>query len=205
MADEPRPSDFAREGLELWEAGDLELAEGKYRDALSRLSAEHWGQPHVRAQLAGVLAARGHNQEAREQFEIALQEELVLANDDSSSPAVRACRYFLGEHLVRMGEPGLALSVIGPALGKSGDFILRFVEADAQHALGRSAGALAALRCALEAATTDHQRQEVQARLSRIQETREPSKAVSANRRLQPTSAPPEPVLDSRIFGRARG
>jgi tetratricopeptide (TPR) repeat protein len=170
MTDKSPASDLIREGLTLWEAGDLEAAEAKYREALGRVSEGDWGRPHVRAHLAGVLAARGHNQEALEQYERTLEEELALAEGDNS-PAVRASRYFLGEHLVRIGQPSAALTVVAPMLGLPGDFALRLVEAEAQRALGDQMRAVAALQRALESATTDKQRDEVRARIARMEQS----------------------------------
>ena len=162
-------SDLVHEGLALWEAGDLEAAETKYREALRRVSEGDWGRPHVRAHLAGVLAARGHNQEALEQYERTLEEELAIAEGDNNSPAVRAARYFLGEHLLRMGQPGAALAAVAPMLGLPNDCSLRLVEADAHTALGDRTRGLAALERALESATTDKQRDDIRARIAGLE------------------------------------
>src|SRR5262245_16700847 len=163
-------SDLIREGLNLWEAGDLEAAETKYREALRRVSEGDWGRPHVRAHLAGVLAARGQHQEALEQYERTLEEELAIAEGDHS-PAVLASRYFLGEHLLRMGRPGAALTVVAPMLGLPNDCSLRLVEADARTALGDRKRAIAALERALESATTDIQRNNIRARIAGIEQS----------------------------------
>jgi tetratricopeptide (TPR) repeat protein len=168
QSDTPRSPDHATTALELWEAGDLAAAEKTTREALLLLPAGDSTCPHVRLQLASILAALGRPEEARKEFEVALQEELSQIDGNTNNPAIRAARFFLGEHLVRIGDSAAALETITPGLGQPGDRILRLVESDAHRALGHTDDAVKALRLALEAAETDEQREDIQMRLSEV-------------------------------------
>ena len=169
MSGQPFYPDLAREGLELWTNGNLQGAEAKYREALARISSGHAAVPHVRLQLAHVLAARGCAEEARSQFELALTEELSLAENETDL-AVRIARYFLAQHLLKLGEPQAALAAIEPAVGFSGDFALRMVESEVRQALGQHLEAMTALRFALESAKTDEQRSDVRQRIALMEQ-----------------------------------
>ena len=76
--------------------------------------------------------------EAREQYELALAESL---RQDSSGygPGVSIARYFLSEHLLKMGKPSKALAIVQarPENASRPDWVLRIVEARALWALGR--------------------------------------------------------------------
>jgi hypothetical protein len=58
MGEQPFYPDLAREGLKLWTDGNLHGAQTKYREALASISPGHAAVPHVRSELAHVLAAR---------------------------------------------------------------------------------------------------------------------------------------------------
>jgi hypothetical protein len=97
-----------------------------------------------------------------------LTEELKLAGTETDL-AVRIARYFLAQHLLRLGEPQAALPAIEPALGFSGDFGWRMVESEVRKALGH-VEAMTALRFALDSAKTDEQRSDVRERIALMEQ-----------------------------------
>ena len=107
-------SKLSSEGLDLWLAGDLSGAEAKTRAALELLSADHWAVSLVRGQLAGILDAQGRREEAREQYQRTLQEELQNGNGNELDSSLVATRYFLGDLLIRIGDAAGALDVVRP-------------------------------------------------------------------------------------------
>ena len=168
MSQDSRASELARAGFELWEAGRLDEAVGLYQRALQVADPDHYEWPDIHAQLAGVLATLGRDDEARDEYRASLA---VSLHDDreGSGSAVAVARYFLGDHLLKMGEPAQALEVVLQATGVAArqGWLLAVIEARALHALGREAEAMVAAERAVECAP-DHKAEELRQELSSI-------------------------------------
>jgi tetratricopeptide (TPR) repeat protein len=167
MEQKPKALDMAKSGLQQWEDGNLAEAETMTREALGLLPPDHWAAPEVRGQLASILSAQGRHAEAKTEFQRALEDELG-EGQNASKTALRAIRYFFGEHLVRAGDPKGALDIIRPALGQDRDVMLRLVESDAHLALGHADQALEALNHALSGAQATDVRSEIQERIAKL-------------------------------------
>lgn len=166
MIDQPRAAKLAREGFDLWQAGNLHEAVGRYREALDIADPNHYALGDYHGEFASVLEALGATAEAGEQLELAAEVQRRVDGNDSEI-GVTLARYFLAEHLTRHGKPERALEVIAPSLAAQprSEWLLQLVRAEALHVLGRAEDAnLAAMR-ALELAPTDKKREELRARL----------------------------------------
>ena len=168
MSHDSRASELARAGFDLWEAGRLEEAVALYQRALQAADPDHYEWPDIHAQLAGVLAALGRDDEARDEYRASLD---VSLHDDreGAGSAVAVARYFLGDHLLKMGEPAQALEVVLQTTGLAArqGWLLAVIEARALHALGRKAEAMIAAEQAVECAP-GHKAEELQRELASI-------------------------------------
>jgi tetratricopeptide (TPR) repeat protein len=141
------------EGFRLADQRDFEAAAERYQAAFGMLApAEHAMSDH-HGQYAFVLHSLGRDDEARSQYERAL--EAAQREEPQPGPVAALARRFLGEHLLLTGSPDLALHVVSPSLacGRPLEAMLRTVEAEALAALGRSSDAAAAARKAVGVAT----------------------------------------------------
>jgi Flp pilus assembly protein TadD len=131
---------------------------------LKSADPDHYALPDYHGEFAAVLEALGNNAEAREQLELAAQVQRHLDGNDCSI-GVTTARYFLADHLLRHGEPEQVLDVISPSLAvvPQSEWLLRLVQAQALHALSRTAEARWAAQRALEAAPSDQKRVEIRA------------------------------------------
>jgi tetratricopeptide (TPR) repeat protein len=160
-------SRLSSEGLDLWESGDLFGAEAKTRQALDLLPADHWAASHVRGQLAGILDALGRREEAREQYQRTLQEELKSVGGNELDSSLTATRFFLGDLLIRTGDAAAALDIVRPGIQSKpeGDAALQLVEAEALLLIGKRVEAIEAARRSLASSTTDAHRERINNRL----------------------------------------
>jgi predicted negative regulator of RcsB-dependent stress response len=138
--------------------------------ALELLPTDHWAISHVRGQLAGILDALGRHAEAREQYQRALQEELKSVHGNELDPSLRATRAFLGDLLIRMGDPAAALDIVRPGIHSTpeGDASLRLVEAEALLQLGKRVEAMEAAQRSLASSRSDALRERLTNRLSEL-------------------------------------
>jgi tetratricopeptide (TPR) repeat protein len=164
-----KASQLARAGFDLWQAGQLEESVEKYREALECADPNHYPLDGYHGEFAAVLATLARDAEAREQYELALAESL---RQDSSGygPGVSIARYFLSEHLLKMGEPSKALAIVQarPENASRQDWVLRIVEARALWALGRREESRKAAATAVEFAPTEQKRSEIREDLAFI-------------------------------------
>jgi tetratricopeptide (TPR) repeat protein len=161
MFDYPVASKLANEALDHWISSRLNEAAGLYAKALELSDPEHHAHATFHRQFAGVLDALGRGSEALAHYETAVASARRMYGDDIHIE-VRTWRYFLGAHLVRHHAPSLALEAIAPSLaGFTGEWLLRFVEAQALFALGRSAEALASAKLSLANAPSPEKRGEL--------------------------------------------
>lgn len=169
MRDKEKASKLAREGFDLWQSGKLEEAIHSYRQALTCADPDHYGTPDYRGEFAGVLAALGRDQESREQYERSLSETIRQAGSENTN-RVMVARYFLGLHLLKMHQPEAALAAVEPSLslGHQRDSHLRIVQAHALWQLSRGDEARRAARIALEAASSDEERQRIREEVKEV-------------------------------------
>jgi tetratricopeptide (TPR) repeat protein len=163
-------SKLSSEGLDLWKSGDLVGAEAKTREALKLMPSDHWTASHVRGQLAGILDTVGRREEAREQYQRALQAELRAVNGNELDASLRPIRFLLGDLLVRMGDGAEALNIVRPGIQSKPEdtAALQFVEAEALVLVGERDEAIQAGRRSLASSTDDAQRERIAARLREL-------------------------------------
>lgn len=168
MPDKDKASRLAKEGFDLWQSGNLEEAVHRYQEALGFADPDHYGTPDYHAEFAGVLAALGRDDEAREQYERSLAE--TLRHDyGENTVGVSIARYFLGEQLLKMHEPEAALATVIPSLGQSQHvWTLLIIQAEALWQLGRRDESRRAAEEAIETAQSDDKREVVRERLKII-------------------------------------
>jgi tetratricopeptide (TPR) repeat protein len=161
---------LSREAFDLVQAGRLDEAVAKYAEATQVLDPDHYWSPNNHGEYASVLSRLGRNDEALQHYEIALeQEQRLYPRDETAAPIVMA-RYFLGDHLVRIGLFARALEILAPALGKGcrQEALVRSIEAAALFALGRVDEARNAARLALQLAASEKQREGLRERLGDV-------------------------------------
>lgn len=130
-------SRLARRALELWGAGQADLAVSLYREALELADPAHHSTPQYHEEFAGALSSLGLFSEAREHYQLAVSLELEQDGDEFRSSIVIA-RYFLAEHFLQQGDAAAALGAVEPSLkdGVSLEWLLRYVRTLSLHALG---------------------------------------------------------------------
>lgn len=116
-----------------------------------------------------MLEALGRAAESRDQLHLAVEDQFQLDGDDRTSGVV-ITRYFLADHLVRHGLPGEALQVIAPSLCVEPEieWILRWVQTEALHALNRKSEAAAAAAQAIEKSPLAEKRIELRALFEKL-------------------------------------
>lgn len=169
MTEQPKASRLAREGFNLWQAGKLDEAIPRYREALEIADPNHYRLADYHGEFAAVLEGLGNFSEAQEQLELAAQVQRRLDGDDCAI-GVSVARYFLADHLVRHGQPERALEAIAPSLAvkPESEWLLRLVQAEALQAMSRSAEARDVAARALEIAPSDNKRNELRVRFERL-------------------------------------
>jgi tetratricopeptide (TPR) repeat protein len=169
MIDQAKASRAAKEGFELWQAGELQGAAGFYLEALECADPNHYALADYHGEFGEVLSALGRQDEAREQYQLALAVE--MRNDPlGGSPSVLAARYFLGKHYLEMSFPELALEAVKPGLFANTKFTgpLEAVQAEALWRLGRVDEARESALRALAGAGSDKQREGINKEMQHI-------------------------------------
>lgn len=167
MTDQPKASQLAKEGFDLWQSNRPEEAVSRYQEALALADQDHYGLPDYHGEFAGVLATLGRLAEAREQYELALATEIRLAPD---SPGISVNRHFLADLLLTMNDAASSLEVLAPGLNAENkqEWLLRISEAEAYWQLADVARARQSAMRALEAAPSDAKRKALRERLGPI-------------------------------------
>lgn len=130
-------SRLAKKALELWGAGQADLAVPLYRKALELIDPTHYSTSRYHQELAGALSSLGLLDEARKHYELAVSLELEQGSNEFGASVVVA-RYFLAENFLRQGDAAAALETVEPSLkgGASLDWLLRYIRTLSLHALG---------------------------------------------------------------------
>jgi hypothetical protein len=158
---------LAAEGLDLWQSGRLQEADGRYRAALGLADPRHYRTPDIHGEYAGLLTHLHRLSEAGLQRETALK--LELQNDpDEASAAVLTARYLLGEHYLAAGEADSARRVVAPSLVAAEKPLAWLVEAEALSLAGAVAEARVAADRAVSLAASAEQRERIRARLAEL-------------------------------------
>ena len=167
MVDQEKASQSAREGFDLWQAGELEESVTKYQQALQLADPDHWALADYHAQFAAVLASLGRDAEALEQYREAVAVS-VRQDPEENGSSVAVERYLLCEQLLKMDKPEEALAAIESALQSNQPWLAHVVKADALWKLGRQEESRGAARLALQLATSGRKRANVRERLAHI-------------------------------------
>ena len=165
MIDQPNASQLAQDAFALWQAGELEAAVAKYREAFEWVDPDHFALADYHGEFAAVLATLGRDQEALEQYRQALT---VSARQDPEGAGVAIERYFLCELLLKMNNPDQALEEIEPLLHDKLQWLAHVVKSDALWRMGRLVESKAAALLALEVADTEQKRANVRERLQHV-------------------------------------
>ena len=169
MVDQARASHLAKEGFDLWQAGELEAAIPKYAEALELADPAHYGLPDYLSEFGALLSALGRNEEALRQFQRALTHELH-EDPGAEHAAVGVATSFLGEHLLKLRRYAEALQTIeaSPALRGRTEWLLRFVEAHALRGLNRGNEAKVSATRAIACAPSKEKSAELASQLAEI-------------------------------------
>ena len=165
MPDRKMASRLAKEGFDLWQAGRLEEAVERYREALVYADPDVYATPEYHGELAHVLAALGRD-EATAQYETYL-DLLTKRPDPPNDLELDVARYFVAVHLLKMRLPSEALTTIEPSLQRPhhpDDQLapyLRAVRARALWQLGRFDEAQQTAREAMSVASSETARQDI--------------------------------------------
>jgi tetratricopeptide (TPR) repeat protein len=169
MIDQPKASKLAREGYDLWQSGQLNEAVLKYREAFDYADPDHFGLSHYHGELAAILTLLNQPTEALEEYKISLELELLLANAEEVL-AVTVSRYFLGQHLLNMGNPLGALSILEPSFSQPGnmEWHMRELQAECYWCLSRNEGAEESAKLALALVPVGEKRELLEERLKNL-------------------------------------
>jgi hypothetical protein len=162
-------SQLASEALDDALAGRFVEAEPKIRAAVElAATTRHHSLPMFRGQLAAVLRELDRDDEALHTYELSVRDALDMYALDSSG-VVSVCRYFLGEHLLRMGRASDALQCVLPSLlPENPHGPLRLVEAVARWNIGQLEQARTAAQLAVQYARTPAQADGFRERLGEL-------------------------------------
>lgn len=169
MTDDRRGIELAEEGYRLWQGGAVQEAAERYAQAVGLLDPDHYRTPLVHGEYASVLIALGRYDEARQQYEAAVAIEL-RQDPSGKSSGVTVARYLLGELLLQSGDAQGALDVVAPSIACGGDLrhLLRIIQVEALHILGRRVEAREAAQAALAGSTSDEHRSRIRERLQHV-------------------------------------
>ena len=160
---------IARQAFEYTEAGRDEEAIQLYRKSLSMADSHESDLWQIHGEFASALERIGDLAGSREQLEFALGAALRDARS-ADCPAVAVARYFLGDLLLKLGEPETALATIEPSFcGTCAEAPLRTVQSIAYWQLGEYSAAKDSVRKAVVSAQSDAQRDSIKERLKYIQ------------------------------------
>jgi hypothetical protein len=162
-------SRLAKQGFDLWQAGDLAAAVPKYLEALELASPDHYRLADYHGECGNVLSALDRDDEALVQFRRALGHEL---RDDPRArhAGVGVATYFLAEHLMKMHRCAEALETLtsSPALPGRTEWVLRYVESRALWRLHRTDEAKVSAARAIACAPSDEKATQLAADLAEI-------------------------------------
>jgi len=157
-------------GLDQWRDGRLSEAANTFREVIRRASPGDIMRGEYHGSLGGVLSALGQDDAALHEYQQALRIALD-SYGDNGAVAVAVARYFVGEHLLKMGRPSEALSIVTPSLSApptSPEPLLRMVEAESFWRIGQRGAAIRSAQRAIETASAGAQRDRIQGRLGTI-------------------------------------
>jgi len=150
MIDQAKASRLAREAFEHWQAGRHEQSRLLYEEAIPLADPQHFRLSGYYGEYACVLKHLGRHDEATTQLEKSLETE-IAQGEVEGSPALIVARYFLADHLLRLGESGRALETLAPSLSHApGNWRTRLEEAHVLYALDRKAEARSAAALAIQ-------------------------------------------------------
>jgi tetratricopeptide (TPR) repeat protein len=168
MIDYKQANALSKEALKLWGAGRLEEAADGYSRAIALVGTDQAGGAYFHAALAGVLKDLGRNGEATDQYEKALQAELLQAGSETDI-GVKTARCFLASHLTSQGEAAKAKEVLAPSVKEfPNDWLVRSAQALSLFALGRCAEARTAAELAITNAGSDSKREQLAEHLQAV-------------------------------------
>lgn len=165
MSDRQQASRLAKAGFDLWQEGRLEEAVERYREALTVADPGYFATPEYHGELAHVLAALGRDEESRMRYETYL-DLLINRREPPNNLELDVARYFVGQHLLKMGLSSEALTTIQPSLERPHQpedrlVPLRTIRAQALWQLGRLDEARQAAQEAVAVASSEEMRQSI--------------------------------------------
>ncbi len=155
----------AGEAFDLSQAGSLEDAAARYREALLDADPRHFRTPDIHGAYAALLSRMGRESDAEPHYERALSLELRGGGRETEAAVITA-RYVLGEHYLRMGEAESARRVVAPSLAVADKPLAWLVEAEALFLSGSLEQARQAGERALALAAHSEQRERMRDRLA---------------------------------------
>ena len=160
---------IARQAFEHAEAGRDKEEIQLYRQALRMVDSNEADLWQIQGEFACSLERVGDLAGSREQRELALEAALRDART-ADCPAVAVARYFLGDMLLKLGDPKAALATIESSFCAScAEAPLRTVEAIAHWQLGAYSEAKASAQRAIDCSRSDAQRDSIKEQLQHIQ------------------------------------
>jgi tetratricopeptide (TPR) repeat protein len=154
--------------LDLAMQSRLDEAAAAYAATVQAASAcDHPMLAEYHVQHGQALHAVGDLPAARRAFDQALAVALQRSGGDEASFSVAITRYFAAEFLVASGRSAEALVILAPALANAPrlEAILRMIEAEALQDLGQTGDARRAAARAVACASSEEQRERIEARL----------------------------------------
>lgn len=168
MIDQPKASKLAREGFDQWQAGRLEESRLLYEEAIPLADPRHYGLAGYYGEYACVLNQLGRHDQATTQLEKSLATEIAQGYVEGSPPIIVA-RYFLADHLLRLGDNQRALETLVPSISHAPrDWITRLGEAHILYALDRKVEAKAVAAMAVAYAPTPEKAEQLKQNLQEI-------------------------------------
>jgi tetratricopeptide (TPR) repeat protein len=114
MIDQDKARALAREGFDLWQAGDFVVAAEKYALANELADPNHWARHAYYGEYACVLEKLGRIEDAIEQMRLAVKSAVDQHGYTDQIAQTECC--FYAELLVGNGQSKLAVEVLEPFL-----------------------------------------------------------------------------------------
>ena len=168
-------------GLAQWRDGRLSEAVTTFREVIRQASPADVMRGEYHGSLGGVLSALGHDDAALYEYQQALRLALDFYGDNVAVP-VAIARYFVAEHLLKMGRTSEALSMVTPSLSTPPtrpEPLLRMIEAESLWRLGQRGAAVRSAQRAIETASPGSQQDRIQERLGAILTADHPADGTS--------------------------